>query len=292
MIKGAYTAMVTPFLNDTQIDLEGFIQNIHFQIEQGIDGLVILGTTGESPTLSFNEQKQLIQTAQNKIQGKIPLVVGTGSNSTQETIKKTQQAQDLGADAALVITPYYNKPTQEGMFQHFKAVAESVKIPLIIYNIFGRTGVNLQTETLKKLAEISNIVAVKESSGNMDQIMEVIETFRSFRSDFAILSGDDALTFPVMTLGGHGVISVISNLVPRKVKNLIFSLNQGDFLEARELHYHLLPLIHAAFIETNPIPIKAAMQEWGFAAGPCRLPLCEMQKINYQQLKKVLASYG
>ena len=291
MIKGLYSVLVTPFDDKNQVDHEGFCHNIQFQLSHKVDGIVILGTTGEAPTLSSDEQKDLIKIAKAEINGRVPLMVGTGSYSTQETIEKTLSAETLGADQALIVTPYYNKPTQEGMLRHFQAIARATSLPIMIYNIAGRTGQNLQTETLKRLADIPTIVGVKEASGNINQMMEVIESIGSHRRDFSVMCGDDALTLPLMSLGGHGVLSVVSNLIPHRIKALVDAAGSGNFALAREIHYELLPLFRAAFIETNPIPIKAAMNAWEFPAGNCRLPLCEMQPDNLLKLQHILSNY-
>ena len=277
MFSGAYTAMVTPFKEDRSLDIDGWCKNIEYQIEQGIDGLVILGTTGETPTLENDEQEILIKKTLEITKKRIPIIVGTGSNSTSHTIKNTQKAQELGADGALVVTPYYNKPTQEGIYLHFKSLCENSDIPIIVYNIQGRCVQNITTETLKRIAEFPNIKAVKEASGNLLQVMEVVSEIPHIN----VLSGDDIMTLPIMTLGGHGVISVVSNLIPKEIKELVSTQN-------KKLHYKLLPLFRGAFLETNPIPIKTAMNIRGMPAGPFRLPLCSMQDHNIQRLKEIL----
>lgn len=287
-IQGTYTALVTPFDAHGKLDEEGFRENIRFQIAHGIDGIVVLGTTGEAPTLTHLEKEQLTHIAREETKGKCHFMVGTGSYSTQQTIENSLAAQNAGADSVLVVTPYYNKPTQEGLYQHFYALAKAVKLPIIIYNIQGRTGQNLQTDTLKRLASIDNIVGVKEASGNIIQMMEIIENILPIKPGFSIMSGDDALTYPLITLGGHGIYSVLGNLLPRQVKNLCDAALIGNYDQARAMHYKLLPYMRSMFIETNPIPIKAAMNMAGFAAGPCRLPLCEMGKDNLEKLKELL----
>lgn len=287
-INGAYTVLVTPFDGRGLLDEEGLRKNIHFQISNDIDGIVALGTTGECPTLTKTEQKRVTRIAREETEGKCPLIVGTGSYSTQDTIESTLAAQDAGADAALVVTPYYNRPTQEGFYQHYSALAHAVTIPIIIYNIQSRTGQNLQTDTLKRLASLNNIIGVKEASGNIHQMMEVIEQVLPIRPEFSIMSGDDALALPLMAVGGHGVYSVLSNLFPLEVKNLCNMALRGDFIQARAMHYELLPCMRNMFLETNPIPIKTAMNLVGLAAGPCRLPLCEMNKENFEKLKSLI----
>lgn len=288
-ISGAYTVLVTPFDAEGQLDEEGFRKNIRFQIANGVDGLVALGTTGEAPTLTHAEKEQVMHIARQETRGKCHFMVGTGSYSTQQTIENTLAAQEAGADSVLVVTPYYNKPTQEGLYQHFSALANAVKLPIVIYNIQGRTGQNLHTDILKRLAAIENIVGVKEASGNVIQMMEVVENILSIRPDFSIMSGDDALTYPLIMLGGHGIYSVLGNLMPRQIKNLCDAALFGDYTQARALHYELLPYMRSIFIETNPIPIKAAMNIAGHAAGPCRLPLCELSKENFEKLQDMYA---
>ena len=291
-LSGLYTAMITPFEKDGSLDKEGFIKNIHFQIEQGVDGLLILGTTAETPTLSFEEKETLIEIAVKEINGNIPLMVGTGSNSTKKTIELTKRAKELGANSALIVTPYYNKPTQQGILKHFEAITQSTKIPIVIYNIPSRTGTNIETKTLKKLSEFDYIIAVKEASGSISQIQNIISEISFSNPYFSFLSGDDALTLPMIALGGNGVISVISNLIPKQMKELVSACLQQDFEHAKKLHYRLLPLFKAAFIETNPIPIKTAMNMCSLPAGPCRLPLCEMSQQNIDILKNLLKEPG
>lgn len=287
-LEGLFTAVVTPFNEQDQLDQEGLRRNLHFQLQHGVQGIVILGTTGEAPTLTPQEKEKIIEIAVEEVKGKAFLMVGTGSYSTEQTIVSTRQAQEMGADAALIVTPYYNKPTQEGLYRHFSAICEAVSFPLCIYNIQGRTGQNLQTETLQRLAAFPSILGVKEASGNMMQINEVLANIAKVYSRFRLLSGDDALTLPIMALGGHGIISVVSNLIPGPIKAFIQTAQAGDFAKAREWHYQLLPLFKAAFIETNPIPIKAAMQLCGMAAGRCRLPLCDLAQTHLQTLIDVI----
>ena len=287
--EGAITAMVTPFSQNGEVDYGGLRNNVRFQIKEGISGLLPLGTTGETPTLSAEEKEKVAKAVIEEAGGKVPVLVGTGSYSTKTTIEQTKKAKELGADAALIVSPYYNKPTQEGLYLHFKSVAESVDIPIIIYNIQGRTGVNIETGTLLRLSSIKNIIGVKEASGNMNQMMDVIN---QLPKDFVVLSGDDSLTLPLMSLGGRGVISVVSNLLPKKVSRMVELYLEGKTEEAKKLHYELLPLFRAAFIETNPMPIKAAMSICGMPAGKCRLPLCDLQPQNEEKLKNVLVKMG
>ncbi|MDT7887012.1 MAG: 4-hydroxy-tetrahydrodipicolinate synthase [Thermoproteota archaeon] len=285
---GVITALVTPFKEDYSLDLEALRENVRFQIENGVHGLVPLGTTGESPTIKEEERKLIIKTVVDEVNGKIPVIVGTGTYSTEEAVRLSKEAQDLGADGLLVVAPYYNKPTQEGLYLHFKAISEAVDLPIIVYNIPGRTGVNVEVQTLVRLSQFDNIVAVKEASGNLAQVMDIIE---ALGDRITVLSGDDNLTLPIMALGGKGVISVISNLLPKPMVEFVEAALKGDFKKAKELHYHLLPLFKAAFIETNPIPIKTMMNLVGMKAGPCRLPLCNMQPHNLEKVKKILSRY-
>ena len=287
--EGAITAMVTPFSQNGEVDYGGLRNNVRFQIKEGISGLLPLGTTGETPTLSAEEKEKVAKAVIEEAGGKVPVLVGTGSYSTKTTIEQTKKAKELGADAALIVSPYYNKPAQEGLYLHFKSVAESVDIPIIIYNIQGRTGVNIETGTLLRLSSIKNIIGVKEASGNINQMMDVIN---QLPKDFVVLSGDDSLTLPLMSLGGRGVISVVSNLLPKKVSRMVELYLEGKTEEAKKLHYELLPLFRAAFIETNPMPIKAAMSICGMPAGKCRLPLCDLQPQNEEKLKNVLVKMG
>lgn len=287
-LQGVYTALITPFTPDGQLDEKGLKEHLRFQISHGIDGIVVLGTTGESPTLSQEEKTRIIEIARDETKNKTQLLVGTGSYSTAQTILATKQAEQLGADAALIVTPYYNKPTQEGLYRHFEAICQATVLPICIYNIQGRTGQNLQTETLQRLTSLPSIIGVKEASGNVSQMSDVIESIGRQQSHFSVLSGDDALTLPLIALGGHGVISVASNLIPGAVKSLVQAALNGDFIKAQEWHYKLLPLFKTAFIETNPIPIKAALNVYGMAAGSCRLPLCDLLPHNHEKLVNVL----
>ena len=287
MFKGCLTAMVTPFDQKGNVDYDGLEENIKFQIKNGISGLVPLGTTGESPTITIEERKEIIEAVVNSA-GKIPVVPGTGSNSTEKTIKYSKEAEKLGADAVLIVSPYYNKPSQEGLFKHFKAVDDAINIPIIIYNIQSRTGVNIETPTLARMAKLKNIAAVKEASGNISQMMDVIN---QMPEDFAVLSGDDNMTLPLIAVGGRGVISVVSNLFPKLVSDMTNYALKGENEKARKLNYKLLPIFKAAFIETNPAPIKTAMRWAGMPAGHCRLPLCNMLPENEEKLKNVLKKY-
>jgi 4-hydroxy-tetrahydrodipicolinate synthase len=300
-LRGAFTALISPMKENGDIDYEGFRELIEFQIREGIDGLVPLGTTGETPTLDEDEEERLIRIAVETVKGRVPLIIGTGSNDTRHMVSYTKRARDLGADAALVVSPYYHKPNDSGLLRHFEAAA-GLGIPVIVYNIASRTGRNIPTALLERIAQFPGIVGVKEASGDVNQMGEVIERIAMRRKipgeaaddgrPFAVLSGDDALTLPLMALGGGGVISVISNLVPAKVKALTRAGLAGDFAEARRIHYQLLPLVRAAFIETNPVPIKAAMNLAGLPAGPTRLPLGSLEPRNGEPLRASLEGLG
>jgi 4-hydroxy-tetrahydrodipicolinate synthase len=288
--QGSLVAMVTPF-HDGRVDEAKLRELVEFHVANGTDGLVPCGTTGESPTLTPEEHKRVIEIVVQQARGRIPVVAGTGSNSTAEAIELTRHAAHAGAAGALLVTPYYNKPTQQGLFEHFRTIAQAVPdLPLIVYNIQGRTSVNVETETMARLAQIPNIVGVKEASGSLDQMTAVI---LACGPDFTVLSGDDNLTLPLMSVGGRGVISVIANLVPRETAEMTHAALAGDWKQARELHLRLFPLSRAVFIETNPIPVKEALAMMGRLAEPeFRLPMCRMAEANRPRLKAVLSSLG
>lgn len=290
-IRGLHTAVITPFEADGKLDVEGLRENLRFQLQNGVDGILALGTTAETPTLTDEEQKQILAVTVEEVKGKGLVLAGTGSNSTEHAIAKTFEAKEAGADAAVVVTPYYNRPTQEGIYRHFKAIAEETGLPIIIYNHPGRTGQNIQTETMKRLAAVPGIIGVKETSGSIAQIQEVIELIARERPGFAVLSGDDPLTYLLMALGGHGVISVVSNIIPSSIRTLVDAMLEGDFAKARDLHFSLLPFFRAAFIEGNPIPIKTMMTLSGMAAGGLRPPLCELQPANLEIVKGYLLEH-
>ena len=294
-LKGAITALVTPMKDNGEVDYDGFRRLITIQIEAGIDGLLPLGTTGETPTLNDDEEEKLIKIAVEENKGRLPLVIGAGSNSTKHMEGYVKRARDLGADAALVVTPYYNKPNDSGLIKHFE-IAASMGLPIIIYNIASRTGRNIPTPLMEKIAAIPGIIGVKEASGDITQMMEVIDRIAMPRKNtanpFWVLSGDDGITLPLLALGGDGLISVISNLVPQKVKALVHACLSGNIEEGRKLHYELLPLIKAAFVEVNPVPIKAAMNWAGLPAGPTRLPLGPLAESSEQILRKVISGMG
>jgi 4-hydroxy-tetrahydrodipicolinate synthase len=287
--EGAYTALVTPFDRQGNLDEEGLRRLVRFQIEEGIDGLVPVGTTGECATLSYEEHERVIEIVVEEARGKVPVIAGTGSNSTREALMLTQFAKEAKADAALLVVPYYNRPTQEGMYRHFKELAERVDLPQILYNIPSRTGVNLLPQTVARLAEVRNIVGIKEAS-TVDQVSEIIELTRG--KDFVVFSGNDNQTLPILALGGVGVISVASNVAPKLVAEMVDAFRRGDLEGARELHYRLSPLFKALFLETNPAPVKAALEMMGLPAGAPRLPLVEVSQQTRETLRKVLISLG
>jgi 4-hydroxy-tetrahydrodipicolinate synthase len=284
MFSGAFTALVTPFKNG-EVDVEALEGLVEFQIRQGANGLVPCGTTGESPALSEEEDRIVIETVVRTTNGRVPVVAGTGSNSTDMAIKYTKMAEIAGADGSLQVAPYYNKPTQEGLFRHFAAIAESTSLPLILYNIPGRTSVTIDVETMARLAEVPNIVGVKDSTLSMNMISDVKHLCGE---EFDILSGDDPMTLPLIALGGTGVISVASNVAPGAVSDMVASLLSGDFERGRELHYQLLPLFRALFVETNPIPVKAAASLLGLCSDELRLPLVPMSGGNLRMLQEVM----
>ena len=285
MFFGSIVALITPFKNG-KLDIEGLKKNLAFQLENETDGFLPCGTTGETPCLEEEEWQEVVKITIDFVSKRKPVIVGTGTNNTKKTIKYTVLAEKLGADACLVVAPYYNKPTQEGLYYHFKEVAQSVKIPIILYNIPSRTGVNLLPKTLEKLvADCPNIVGIKEASGNLDQVSEII--FR-LGKNFCVLSGDDSLTLPILALGGKGVVSVLANILPKETHLLVKNFLNGNIAEAQRIHLKYFKLMKALFIETNPIPIKTAMNLMGLPAGDLRLPLTPMAKENLEYLKSVM----
>jgi 4-hydroxy-tetrahydrodipicolinate synthase len=288
MFSGTFTAIVTPF-KDGQVDEAAFKKLIRFGVDGGVSGFVPCGTTGESPALSHEEHNRVIELTVKEVAGQVKVLAGTGSNSTEEAIALTRHAKAVGADAALMVSPYYNKPTQEGLYLHFKAVAEAVDIPILVYNIQGRTAVNIENQTMERLAGIPNIVGVKEASGSIMQMSEVI---RRCGSGFDVLSGDDQMTFPLMALGGKGVISVVTNIAPDKMSSLVNTMLAGEIDKARAMHFDIFELCQAMFLETNPIPVKAALGLMGKIEPAFRLPLCPPSQSNLGKLKTVLEKYG
>ena len=293
-LQGSFTAMITPMNSDGSVDYDGFKKNVLFQLEQGIDGLLPLGTTGETPTLDEDEEEKIINIAVPLIKewnGKnnkhVKVIIGAGSNNTRDAVRYVERAKQLGADYALVVTPYYNKPSDEGIFRHYEAVSK-VGIPIIVYNIQGRTGKNISVPLLERIACLPNIAGVKEASGSISQMMEVIEKVVSKHPDFAVISGDDGLTMPLMAAGGDGVFSVVTNLIPGLMTELVHDCLEGKYVEARKIHYRLQPFFRAAFIDGNPTSIKAAMNIKGLPAGPCRLPLVDAKPEAVEIIKGAL----
>lgn len=300
-LRGAFTALVTPMFADGSIDFEGWRKLIQFQLEEGITGLLPLGTTGETPTLDENtEEEKLIEIAITEVRaykqklaasGKerdVPVIVGAGSNNTKDAVAYVERAKKMGADYALVVTPYYNKPSDEGIYRHYEAVSK-VGIPIIVYNIAGRTGKNISTDLLMRIAELPNIAGVKEASGNINQMMDVVAKIGRVKKDFAVLSGDDGLTLPLIAAGGDGIISVVSNLAPALITELVTKALDGDFAGAREIHYRLLPFFKAAFVDGNPSSIKYAMRVKGLPSGALRLPLVEVTDGAKKIIENALA---
>ncbi|MBF0503770.1 MAG: 4-hydroxy-tetrahydrodipicolinate synthase [Candidatus Omnitrophica bacterium] len=289
MFNGSIVALVTPFKGD-RVDEAVFKKMIDWQIQEGTRGIVPCGTTGEAPTLSEREQEDVIGLCVQTVAKRIPVIAGTGSNSTLEAVHMTKHAARVGADAVLVVTPYYNRPTNKGIYLHYKAVSESAQIPIILYNIAGRTGRNIEPDLMARLAsDFKNIVGVKEASGSLDQMLRIKELCPK---DFFITSGDDALTLPILAIGGVGVVSVAANIAPRDVALLISAFNQGDIKKAQEINLKLLPLVRALFIETNPIPVKKACEMMGLCNGVLRLPMCDMEEANLAKLREALRNYG
>jgi 4-hydroxy-tetrahydrodipicolinate synthase len=286
-LEGVFTALVTPMTENGKLDEKALRRLVDFQIEGGVNGLVPVGTTGESPTLDAEECRRVIQVVVEQSRGRVPVIAGAGSNCTREAVEYARDAKQAGADATLQVAPYYNKPTSQGFLGHFRAVADAVDLPIVVYNIVGRTGKNIDNATMLQLAQHKNIVAVKEASGDIGQVMDLIATKPA---GFSVLSGDDNLVFPIMALGGTGVISVASNLVPDKMARFVGMALKGDWDGARKAHYELLPLFKAIFIETNPIPIKAAMAMKGMMTETYRLPMCPLAPKNRESLQATLKS--
>jgi len=288
MFKGSMVALVTPFKNG-RIDEEGLAGLVEFQIANGTNVICPCGTTGESATLSFEEHEQVVDIVISTAKGRVPVMAGSGSNNTDEAIRLTRHAQKAGATGCLLITPYYNKPTQEGLYIHFKKIAEEVDVPIVLYNVPGRTGVNMLPETVGRLAKIENIVGIKEASGSLAQISEIVNRCGD---DFDVISGDDANTLPLMAVGGKGVISVTANIAPGEVSSMVRAVESGRYDEARQVHHRLLALHNAMFLQTNPIPVKTALGLMGKISPEMRLPLCPMPDDLIEKLRGVLKSYN
>src|SRR3954468_7336287 len=288
MFRGTYTAIVTPF-RDGEVDLPALEALIEGQIADGISGVVAIGTTGESPTLSAAEREQVIRLTVEIAKGRCQVLAGTGSNSTSAAVAATRAAEKMGVDGMLIVAPYYNKPSQEGLFRHFQAIAQATSAPIMLYNIPGRCGVDVGAETVERLAmDCANIVSIKEASGSVDRVSDLRARLPEA---FTILSGDDALTLPFLSVGAVGVVSVVSNLFPAEVGALVQAARSGDMKGARELHLKLLPLFKDLFIEPNPVPVKTALSWRGAMSAECRLPLCEMTAANQARLRKTLEAF-
>jgi 4-hydroxy-tetrahydrodipicolinate synthase len=288
MFTGSMVALVTPFKNG-KVDWESLERLLDFHMKSGSHGIVPCGTTGESATLSHQEHDEVIKTVIKTVNRRLPVVAGTGSNSTEEAVRLTREAEKSGADGALMISPYYNRPTQEGIYQHYKRVASEVGIPLIIYNIPGRTGSKIEPETLARLAEIKNVAGVKEATGSVDQAIDVI---RLCGDRLAVYSGEDSLTYSLMALGGKGVISTVANIAPKEMSQLTEACLKGNWEQGRELQFKVLPLIRAVFLETNPIPVKTALSLMGRCTGDLRLPLTPMSEGNVKKLRQSMSDFG
>lgn len=288
MLKGSMVAIVTPFDQNGQFDEEKYRQLIEFQIEKGTDAIVPVGTTGESATLDFDEHERVIRACIEQVAGRIPVVAGTGANSTSEAIRLSKNAKKMGADALLLVCPYYNKPSQEGVFLHYQAIAEAVSLPQVLYNVPGRTGTNMTSETTARLAEIDNIVAIKEASGNLTQVSEILA---KAGDKIDVVSGDDFLTFPMMACGAKGVISVSANVIPDRVKAMVEACQNGQWEEARWQHLEMLDFHTAMFIEANPVAVKTAMALMGKCEPDVRLPLSPLQPESLEKLQDVLTRY-
>lgn len=289
MFTGSMVAIITPFDRDGRFDEETFRKLIEFQIENGTDVIVPCGTTGESATLDHAEHKRVIKSCIEQVNKRIPVLAGTGSNATTEAIELSQDAKTMGADGVLLISPYYNKPSQEGVYRHFKAIAENVAIPQVLYNVPGRTGMNMTADTTIRLAAQPNVVGIKEASGDLTQVSQIIA---EAGEKINVISGDDFLTLPMMACGGKGVISVTANIMPGEVKALVTAVNENRYDNARKMHLDLLELHQSMFVETNPVPVKIAASLMGLCGDHLRLPLVELQPDNLAKLKKVLVRYG
>lgn len=288
IFKGCGTAIITPFIGD-KVNFEEFRKMLEFQIANNADSVIVCGTTGEAATMSEEERKETIKFAVDVVDGRIPVIAGTGSNSTKAAIEMSLYAESIGVDAALIVTPYYNKTTQDGLIAHYNAIATSISIPIILYNVPSRTGVNIAPQTCEQLSKIDNIVAIKEASGNLSQVAEIASLCRD---NLAIYSGNDDQILPVLSLGGIGVISVLSNIIPNDVHNMVNSFLEGNIKEATQLQLNTIELTKALFCEVNPIPVKEAANLIGFNAGKPRLPLIEMSESNKLVLKRSLKNYG
>ncbi len=283
MFKGSWVALVTPFKDNYEVDFDAYGKLIDFHIEQGTNGILPCGCTGEAATLSHEEQKECIRFTVERVAGRIPIIAGTGSNNTMEALDLTRYAKEIGCDGALLITPYYNKPTQAGLIAHYTKIAKEVDIPIVLYNVPSRTGIKLEPDTIAELNKLPNIVCIKEACGSVDQVSQILSL-----CDITVLSGDDSLTLPMMSIGATGVISVAANIAPADVARMCTLALQGNFSEARKIHYRLMPLFKALFYETNPMPVKAGLARMGMIKNVLRLPLVPMSEPPYKRLEQVL----
>lgn len=285
MFKGSYVAIVTPFKDD-KIDEKTFRKLIEFHIDNGTDGLVPCGCTGEAATLSLAEQKRLMKITVETSDKRLPVLAGTGSNNTQEAVELTSYAKKAGCDGALLISPYYNKPTPEGQYRHYEKIAKKVDIPIMLYNVPSRTGISLLPSTIARLSKVDNIVAIKEAAGSVQQVVDIISL-----CDITVMSGDDSMTLPFMSVGASGVVSVAANVIPARIHDLVQTYSDGKIEESRKIHYEIIELCEAMFIETNPIPVKTTLSLMNMLEEEWRLPLCEMTRDNKAKLKQVLKKY-
>lgn len=291
-LQGVYPALITPFKKNGEVDEAGFRRNIDFVIKGGVSGIVPCGCTGEAATLSFEEQKRLLETAVDQSNGRVPVIGGSGSNNTREAVELTRYAKEAGANAAMLITPYYNKPGDAGQLLHYTTIANKVDIPIILYNVPSRTGINMKPSVVAELAKIDNIVGIKEASGNPGQTAEILELTRNYKKSFTVLSGDDNLTIPIMSYGGKGVVSVAANIMPKEMSAMVKYCLEGDQKKALDLYYKLAPILRGLFMETNPIPVKAAANMLGLAAGSLRAPLTDLAPENKKKLESLLKAVG
>lgn len=288
MVRGVGTAMITPF-RENEVDYEALKKFVRYQIENGVHFLLVLGTTGEAPAVTDDEREKIVSTVLEEVNGKVPVIVGAGTNSTKKTLKMVKNAERLGADGVLLVTPYYNKPTQDGLYEHYKFISERTDIRIILYNVPSRTGVNMLPDTVVKIAEnLKNVVGLKEASGNMSQVDDVIFKIKSIRKDFLIYSGNDDQAFHLMCSGGDGVISVVSNMIPKDISRMCEFLFEGNLKEALKIHKKYFNLMKGLFIETNPIPVKAGLSIMGFIKNELRLPLVPAKKSTVEKLKEIM----
>lgn len=289
--SGCHLPIITPFKDDFSLDEEGLRRLVNYYIDEiGVDGIIPCGTTGESPTLSNEEHDRIIEIVVREVNGRVPVMAGTGSNSTAEAIERTKHAESVGADATLQVGPYYNKPTQDGFLAHFEAVAKNTSLPIFIYNIPGRTARNIEPETIIKLAEIDNIIGLKDAAGSLAQTMAILLSTKNSKKKFYHLCGEDALTYTTMCLGGDGAIAAVAHVIGKEMVEMCRLALAGEYIRAREIHYHILPMIDVLFIESNPVPVKEALQIMGLPAGPPRLPLVPMKPANREKLRSALAA--